>query len=122
MNFNEGVGIDQCDRARRVSGKMKLEAIAVKGLSIIKDTTPPKVIDEVDHEATEHSSTTRTFGESNEKRCNFGRTLSILCKSSFHEGFQSSRHHKVSFLLVRYVVILICEGWIWNRSKDKKLF
>jgi hypothetical protein len=73
VHFDEGVGIDQCDRARRISGKMQLKAIAIEWLIVVKNTTPPKVIDEVDHKAAEHSSTTRTFGKSNEKRCNFRR-------------------------------------------------
>ena len=51
---------------------MHLDAVAIKRLTVrlcfVKKKTPPtKVVNEVDHKAAEHSSTSRVVGKSNKK-------------------------------------------------------
>ena len=116
MNLDVGVGVDDCDHAWWAGEKLQFDAVSMKRLFRIKKKIPPTVPDEVDHKATEDSSTSRTTRKSNKKSGCYWRGYSVLLKCSFREC-QHERWHHIMGLLLFISCRWFC-GWhlfqLWN--------
>ena len=83
VDFDVGVGVNERDRTRWVSEKLKPNAVTIKRLLGFEKNVPPTVPDEVDHKAAEDSSTSRATWKSNKKSGCYWREDSMLLKLSF---------------------------------------
>ena len=71
MDFNVGVGVNECNCAWWADEQLKPNTIAIKRLLGVEKKVPPTVPDKVDYKAAKDSSTSRATWKSNQKNgCN----------------------------------------------------
>ena len=68
VDLDVGVGVDDSDCAWWAGEELQLDAVTIKRLLGVEKKLPPVIPDEVDHKATEDSSTSRVIWKSNKER------------------------------------------------------